>query len=292
MLAKVKLLDKVTQTKASVVHYALSLGRLQKRIGQYQPPDISTVPARLANGLKLGTTYNDYVARIACGTDPDSPEHPGRTGQGAQRDQARVDRAIARTALFERYQAEKYTAKDSRKAARLDLRALHRSEKSDLLRQLAVAKPGTLANLQTQYGSQVARLLWAAKRTAAMEDLVDRQQRERLALTRANAMEWLPWLERQAALGNEAAISALRGLRYRAQREKNKLKAGIEGEDLGHTCSPPSQENGIRGSARPDHFDIRTAQLRICQATASNHWLPWDARVQIPQPSFCVALHA
>jgi hypothetical protein len=88
-------------------------------------------------------------------------------------------------------------------------------------------------------------------------------------------MEWLPWLERQAALGNEAAISALRGLRYRAQRDKNKQKAGIEGEDLGHIQTAASQENGIRGTVRPDHFDIRTAQLRITpEHTALNTLTP------------------
>ena len=263
LIFEASMLDKATQTKASAVHYALSLGRLQNRFGEYQPPDITTAPATLAKGPKFGPTYNDYVARVACGTDPDSQEHPGRTGRGEQRDQARLDRAVARTALFEQYKSEKYTAKDSRKAARHKLRVLHQAENSDLLKQLAAAKAGTVATLQNQYGSQVARLLWASQRTAAMEGMADRQRQERLALTRFNAMEWLPWLERQAALGNEAAISALRGLRYRAQREKNKQKAGIEGEDLGLTNTPKSQENGITGVARPNHFDIRTAQLRI-----------------------------
>ena len=263
LIFETDMLDKATQTKASAVHYALSLGRLQNRFGAYEPPDSATATATLANGPESGSTYNDYVARIACGTDPDSQEYPGRTGRGAQRDQARWDRAVARSALFEQYKIEKYTAKDSRKAARNDLRLLHRSEKSDLLQHLAAAKTGTVAHLQKQYGSQVARLLWAAQRTAAMEDLADRQKRERLALTHANAMEWLPWLERQAALGNEAAISALRGLRYRAQRDKTKQKAGIEGEDLGHTFAAASKENSIRGTVRPDDFDIRTAQLRI-----------------------------
>ena len=263
LIFETDMLDKATQTKASAVHYALSLGRLQNRFGAYEPPDSATATATLANGPESGSTYNDYVARIACGTDPDSQEHPGRTGRGAQRDQARLDRAVARSALFEQYKIEKYTAKDSRKAARNDLRVLHRSEKADLLQHLAAAKTGTVAHLQKQYGSQVARLLWAAQRTAAMEDLADRQKRERLALTHANAMEWLPWLERQAALGNEAAISALRGLRYRAQRDKTKQKAGIEGEDLGHTFAAASKENSIRGTVRPDDFDIRTAQLRI-----------------------------
>ena len=263
LILETNMLDKATQTKASAVHYALSLGRLQNRFGEYRPPDITTAPFTLVNEPIFGSTYNDYVARVACGTDADSQEHPGRTGGGDQRDQARLDRTAARTALFERYKSEKYRAKDSRKAARFDMRALHHSEKSDLLKQLATAKIGTVANLQNQYSGHVARLLWAAKRTAAMEDLADRQKRERLALTHANAMEWLPWLERQAALGNEAAISALRGLRYRAQREKNKQKAGIEGEDLGHANPSTCQENSIRGAVRPDYFDIRTAQIRI-----------------------------
>jgi hypothetical protein len=129
-----------------------------------------------------------------------------------------------------------------------------------LLQQLAASKTGTLTHLQNQYGSQVARLLWAAQRTAAMEDLADRQKRERLALTYANAMEWLPWLERQAALGNEAALSALRGLRYRAQRDKTKQKAGIEGEDLGHTAPAASREKQHQG-ARYDPTTSTSAPL-------------------------------
>jgi hypothetical protein len=263
LIFETDMLDKATQTKASAVHYALSLGRLQKRFGEYQPHDLPVRQTPSPNGTHEGATYNDYVARVACGTDPDSREHPGRTGRGEHREQARLDRVVARTALFEQYKSEKYTAKDSRKAARLEMRVLHKSEKSNLLQQLAAVRAGTTTQLKHQYGSPVARLLWAAQRTAAMEDLADRQKRERLALTYANAMEWLPWLERQAALGNEAAISALRGLRYRAQRDKTKQKAGIEGEDLGHISPAASRENSIRGTVRPDDFDIRTAQLRI-----------------------------
>ena len=139
LIFEANMLDKTTQTKASAVHYALSLGRLQNRFGEYQSPDNATAPAKLTNGPKSGSTYNDYVARIACGTDPDSQENPGRTGRGEQRDQARLDRALARTALFAQYKSEKYTAKDSRKSARLKLRVLHKEEKSDLLKHLAAA---------------------------------------------------------------------------------------------------------------------------------------------------------
>jgi rare lipoprotein A (peptidoglycan hydrolase) len=130
-----------------------------------------------------------------------------------------------------------------------------------------------VTHLQKDYGSQVARLLWAAQRTAAMEDLADRQRRERLALTHANAMEWLPWLERQAALGNEAAIAALRGLRYRAQRDKNKHKAGIEGEDLGH---PSFGSQKTASGARYDPTTLTSAPPNSGshQSTALNTLTP------------------
>lgn len=300
LIFEAHMLDKVTQTKASAVHYALSLGRLQNRFGDYLPPDITNARTTLHNEAMHGSTYNDYVARVACGTDPDSQENPGCTGRDDQRDQVRLARAIARTALFEQYKSEKYTAKDNRKSARLELRVRHQTEKSDLLKQLAAAKPDALAELRRQYGNQLARSLWAAKRTAAMEDLADRQKQERLALTYATAMEWLPWLERQAVLGNQAAISALRGLRYRAQREKNRQKAGLEGEDLGLDSRPQGQENGISGELRTDHFDIRSAQLRITpehsveylDASGRVRLTDSGPRIELAQESDQQALHA
>jgi PAS domain S-box-containing protein len=73
---------------------------------------------------------------------------PNRVLSAEQRDQARLDRALARTALFEQYKSEKHTAKDSRKASRRKLQVLHQSEKSELLKQLAAAKAGTVSGLR------------------------------------------------------------------------------------------------------------------------------------------------
>lgn len=263
LIFETAMLDKAMQTKASAVHYALSLGRLQKRFGEYQPPVDRSSPPPPSVGAALVSTYNDYVARVACGLEPEAQEHPGLTGSGELRDKARHERAAARIALFEHYKAEKFTAKDSRKSARLELRTLHQEEKAALFNQLAAAKVATVSTLKQQYGPQVARSLWAAKRTAAIEDLTEKQRLERLALTHASAMEWLPWMERQAALGNQAAISALRGLRYRAQREQNKRRAGLEGEDLSYAAIPTSLNNSITGTLASNNFDIRHAQLRI-----------------------------
>jgi hypothetical protein len=47
------------------------------------------------------------------------------------------------------------------------------------------------------------------------------------------------------------------------QREQNRKKAGLEGEDLSPTTPLSSQGNSIRGEARADTFNIRTSQMRI-----------------------------
>ena len=252
------MLDKTTQTKASAVHYSLSLGRLQQRFGEYQPAEKSQTDKKTSP--LYGKTYTDYVGRVAAGIDTDSDENPGKTGNGEKREQARIARAAARVALFEKYKTERYTAQDTRKEARLELRERHSNDKKELLSKISNEKKIKIKSLQDQYGKQVGKSLWAAKKTAALELLAERQRNERLALTRAHSMDWIPWLERQAASGNEAAISALRGLRYRSQRQENKNKPGIEGEDLGETKT--NESNGIGGAAK-DSFNIRTAQMRI-----------------------------
>ena len=268
LLLETAMLNKPVQTKASAVHYSLGLGRLQNRFGQYEPPVMTAAAALLAlpaNGPIYGTTYNDYVARVACGIDPDSQEHPGRTGHGEKRTLARNERAQSRAALFEQYKHDKFNAVQNRSTARASMRAIHKLEKADLLRSLTISKAATVHDLKTKYGDQVARSLWAAQKTGAIEELTDRQKNERLALTHAHSMDWLPWLERQAGQGNEAAISALRGIRYQAQRDQNKSKAGFEGEDLFPVKKQVdvSQTNAIAGETRSDLFSIRTAVVRV-----------------------------
>ncbi|MGC9237980.1 MAG: LPD7 domain-containing protein, partial [Thiomonas sp.] len=66
------------------------------------------------------------------------------------------------------------------------------------------------------------------------EALQKRQAAERKALSAKLPRQevWRTWLEREAAQGDEAAQAALRGIRYREQRNKNKAVDGIEGEEL------------------------------------------------------------
>ncbi|CQR45062.1 Relaxase/Mobilisation nuclease (fragment) [Thiomonas sp. CB3] len=76
--------------------------------------------------------------------------------------------------------------------------------------------------------------MWALKAAQQREALQKRQAAQRKALSAKLPKQdvWRKWLEREAAQGDEAAQAALRGIRYREQRNKSKQVDGIEGEEL------------------------------------------------------------
>jgi Large polyvalent protein-associated domain 7 len=85
-----------------------------------------------------------------------------------------------------------------------------------------------------QLPPKIAVLLWSFHIAQEREILQKRQAKQRADLggRMPGSKVWRKWLERQAERGDEAARSALRGIRYREQRHRNKMKDGIEGEDL------------------------------------------------------------
>ncbi|MGE0072402.1 MAG: LPD7 domain-containing protein [Thiomonas sp.] len=101
-----------------------------------------------------------------------------------------------------------------------------------MLRQERKALPDQAR--QTGQPLAVVQSLWALKAAQEREALQKRQAAERKALSaRLPKQEvWRKWLEREAERGDEAANAALRGIRYREQRNKNKAVDGIEGEEL------------------------------------------------------------
>ena len=59
---------------------------------------------------------------------------------------------------------------------------------------------------------------------------------------------------------DEAAIAALRGIRYREQRKRSKSSPGFEGEDLQHPVQPGHPAGGIEGA---DAFSLATAHIEV-----------------------------
>lgn len=210
------------RTKASALDYRLSLGRLQERMGKYRDfaPSVQVIPA---------LTYAKHLKNVMRGVEPAAGEIPGVTGQGRKREIARRARAEAREALYERYQYERRrAASDGR---RRELAQRHKEERKALRRQLSALKPKRVSELAREYGPKIALALWAAERAQALAELQAKQQIEKKALKTATNISWRAWLERESASGDRAAQAALRGIRYREQRNKKAIP-GFEGEDL------------------------------------------------------------
>ena len=256
---------RATSTKASGVHYALSLGRLEKKFGtSFFAPDLSAVPAQAAK------TYARFVDGVRAGTETGLQEIPGRTGSTPERQAKREARALARKELADTYKREQALQKQSRGTLVSSLRVHHQAERIALRQELKIIKPARMAQLTAEHGSkQIAQGLWAAEAVIRRQELQKRQKAELTSLTKdAPHLDWPTWLERQAIAGDEAAASALRGIQYREGRQKNKNKNGFEGEDLDPLRAHSAA--GSIGGAPPDP----TAGARKAFALE-------DARIQV-----------
>lgn len=250
-----------TRTKASGVDYRFSMGRLQKALGAFQP---STAPLPAP---EPGRTYARFAHNVRAGREPG--EHPGKTGDSPQREARRKTREQAREALAERFKAEQAPIRQNAQALRADTRQRHAAEKAALFARIKAGKPERIAALTEQHGSrQLARGLYAVEKVAAMQDLQARHKAERAELATLTRMEWPAWVAQQAAAGNEAAQSALRGMRYRDQRKKTRSRPGFEGEDMDGTLMPrlPDDEDkapagSIGGEVLP--FRLSNAAIQI-----------------------------
>jgi hypothetical protein len=249
-----------TRTKASGMDYRFSMGRLQKALGAFQP---DTTPLPVPEPDK---TYARFAHSVRAGQEPG--EYPGKTGNATQREERRQAREQAREALAERFKAEKAAIRQNAQAMRIETHQRHITEKAALLNRIKAGKPERMAALTEQHGSrQLARSLYAAEKVAALQDLQTRHQAERAALAKSVRMEWPAWVEQQAAAGNEAAQSALRGMRYREQRKKTHSRPGFEGEDLDGTLTQrqPDDEDKAVGSIGGEGlpFRLSTAAVQI-----------------------------
>jgi len=250
-----------TRSKASGIDYRFSMGRLQKALGAFQA---STAPLPAP---EPGKTYARYAHNVRAGREPGG--YPGKTDNAPQREERRQAREQGREALTERFKAEQAAIRQNAQALRADTRQRHAAEKSALLARIKASKPERIVALTEQHGSrQLARGLYAAEKVATMQDLQARHQAERAELAKVVRMEWPAWVAQQAAGGDEAAQSALRGMRYRDQRKKTRGRPGFEGEDMDGTLMPhqPRDEDkesvgSIGGEVLP--FRLSNAVLQI-----------------------------
>lgn len=246
---------KETSTKSSGLDYRLSLGRLEKQLGAFQP-------AKNLDGVNKKASFEQYVNNVHAGKE--AGEAPALTGRSsAKREEQRMARLMKREALAARYKDELENAKEPLKKAREELKQATIAEREQVKKRLAEIKPARIDELTKMYGSkQIAKSIFASEKVIELQKVEERIKQQKTQLSKQHDMSWPAWLERQAAKGDEAAVSALKGIHYKEQRKKNKARPGFEGEDL-DLVKPEAQEaNSIGGDTR---FKLSTAQIEIDQ---------------------------
>jgi len=211
--------------KASLMGRWAGKASIERRLGPYEAP---TEPrdGRITTQSK---TYEQFMMRERL---EDAGPHLG--DDDPKRLARRAARADARRKLAERFALEQAQARVQRSRQRQTLRERHERERRALFEAHREQRGSvrTAARAQRADG-RIALSLWAFRAAAQRETMQRRHRDERRALTQQlpRSEVWRRWLERQALAGDAAAKAALRGIRYRAQRNRQREDA-IEGEEV------------------------------------------------------------
>ncbi len=216
---------RVLTAKASQLGRDCSRARLEHRLGPYMPP-----PQALS---RVRETYPAFLEHVQRGAEPGGRDSE-RNDEDPQRSLRRAERAEARQALYDRFKAEQKDLQVRRRAARQDLTVRHRQERAELKDLLASHRVVFITQQKTAgVRPKLAVSLWAFEAAKQREAVQKRHRAERQKPGEVpRSLVWRNWLEQQAGLNDEAAKSALRGIRYREQRKQNQTRNGLEGEDL------------------------------------------------------------
>ena len=248
--------DRVVSAKASQLGRWAARQALEQKLGAWQPPvgDAIKVPVKdsyaeflhrfqkgMEDGWGKGTEEHRGNARRpdderwrherrARGTD----RRAGDSGYEEKRQQRRKARAKARDELHQRFNLEQLALKEKRKKQRREMTVRHGQEREALRRDLSGRRADFIADRRSRGVSpKISASLWAFQAAQEREALQIQQAQERKGQEKLpRSLVWREWLEQQAGLGDEAAKAALRGIRYREQRQSKQTQNGIEGEDL------------------------------------------------------------
>lgn len=252
-------LHATSQESGEVVDIAASKGlrilernELEKRWGKFtgaQPipciaPDFSHLSAsQIANGASrfLNSAFDGGIP----------PDHIIRANESNDIDGAETDE-IGNQRGLKRDNSKRADRRDLRAAARVDLRSRFskyqrmareedvdyfqhiseiRAERSQSLKSIReetkAAKLAVRITKSDDVGerfSQIIAIEFERSRHKLQAEAVFQQKWQSLRASRLQPLGWRGWLHEQANLGDQAALSALRGIVYQAQRDAIRLK--------------------------------------------------------------------
>ncbi|MGO9444775.1 MAG: TraI/MobA(P) family conjugative relaxase, partial [Thiobacillaceae bacterium] len=206
--------DRVLAAKASQLGRWASKAALEKRLGPYESPVDTDVMVTSKSYAGFLQSYS--LVPLIPSENPISDEDAKRKIQRERRAQARQD-------LHERFSQEQQSLTSRRKEERLALQKRRLQEREDLRLQIRARRSRYMA-AQKAAGvhPRIAASLWSFMTAQEREVMQKRQAKERAQLSHRipGAQVWREWLEHAAELGDEAARAALRGIRYREQKNR------------------------------------------------------------------------
>ncbi len=149
----------------------------------------------------------------------------------------KLERRALRDALYKRFLDEQKIAREQRDLATIAIKETFVSSDASRraalqnayrLQRAAIKADTSLAGAAKQQAYMLVKLTMMQARTQ-LEDQIKRERAERRSLLPA-LLAWREWVETQALTGDEAAISALRGMVYQEGRNRKKTAAGAAEE--------------------------------------------------------------
>jgi len=215
---------RVLAAKASLMGRWAGKAALERTLGPYE----ASTERRDGRIPVQSKTYEQFMMRERLA---DAGPHLG--DDDPKRLARRAARADARRRLAERFTLEQAQGRAERTRQWQTLRERHEGERRALFEAHREQRSSVRAAARAQRtNGRIALSLWAFWAAAQREAMQRRHRAERRTLAQQlpRSEVWRRWLERQALAGNEAAKAALRGIRYRAQRNRQREDA-IEGEE-------------------------------------------------------------
>lgn len=227
--------DPTLMAKASHIGRFASRDRLEGALGAFQPAG--------------GDRAEVGPQRATQAPDAERVTGPGREPNSYRRDpNRRADRREERAAAREQLYAEFMKARGGRDryvAAWDRQRAGERTRYAEITAQKRTDREGLVAAVGAQAARTIAAAVAANKRDELRAKIELEREELRSTLRAERAVSWRAFVTERAVAGDEAAISALRGLRYQDGRDRRRAERDGFGAEGGTAEPRPRAFGGL-----------------------------------------------
>ncbi|ENV52056.1 hypothetical protein L292_0558 [Acinetobacter junii CIP 107470 = MTCC 11364] len=197
----------VTPVKASSIHVNLSKAKLEKRLGQHEP------------------WLNQINQEVQGSIEYDKKRY--RTKNPEERLKRKLERAEARKKLYEEYNLY---VKQYKKIGlkQVDIKNRFAQITYEARQQRENVKNGNLNTAQRKAMYSVIAMQTLQRKEALKRQI--ESERQKIKIHNEKLKTFRQWVEEKAADGDAAAVSQLRGWRYKEQRKNNTVNSFMAGD--------------------------------------------------------------